>query len=46
MRHMFSLALNGLDKSLDRVLDRVWLVQDDMVMLAMFDTMFEMFKHK
>ena len=26
-------------------LDDGWLVQGDMVMLAMFDTMFEMFKH-
>ena len=26
-------------------LDRGWLVQGDVVMLAMFDNMFEMFKH-
>ena len=48
--HLFSHSFNGLDKteitnSKGTTFYNGPLVQGDVVMLAMFDTMFEMFKH-
>ena len=47
---MFSLSVSGLDKtettySKGMIFYGGWLVQVDVVMLAIFDNMFEMFKH-
>ena len=45
---MLSLSVSGLDKTKPTNLKGMyggWLVQGDVVMLAMFDTMFEMSKH-
>ena len=48
-RQMFSLSLHGLNKSgkqqTGMTLDSGLLVRGDVVMLAMFNTMFEMIKH-
>ena len=49
MRQLFSFSFNGLDKtettySKRTTLDSDWLVQGDVVMLAKFDIMFEIFK--
>ena len=50
MRNLFSLSFKGLDKAditnvKGTTLYNGWLVQGDVIMLAMFDTMFEKFKH-
>ena len=50
MRQLFSFSFNGLDKTETTYSKRTtsdcgWLEQGNVDMLAMFDTMFEIFEH-